>query len=308
MPRRDLPAEAFSALRRLFFNIAGDPIPFSLRPKENVQDDPFDELVVDRLTHHFATSDVNIDVIKSPGPLISPDLLLFRPSLTDGPESAPLTRDPTALLAIEVKKLERNRSGKVARASGMDYNTTPPCGTVRVYDSDSMPIDVRCYYLFVCQEAHESERHFVLSALTLCDGDVLNDDFELYLSIVGQRTKEIGLGTYGDGVNRVRPMLIFSNPLGCNLFDRSTMLIHERSDLANEFGTLRMAGVITRAPKNDNMQDRTFYCYRDSRDGLDAVPFEVSDPFPTPVRSTETQGRGRFRLPWPMTQRSSVSK
>ena len=34
----------------------------------------------------------------------------------------------------------------------------------------------------------------------------LNQDFDLYLAIVGAREKQIGLGTYGDGVNRQRPM------------------------------------------------------------------------------------------------------
>ena len=308
MPHRDLATEAYLALRTLFFDASGIPVPYFLRPKENVQDDPFDELVVKRLSQHFVAHEVDIGVIRSPGPLISPDLLIYRPSLMTPLGYASSPTDPTALLAIEVKKLERTSTGKVARASGMDYNTTPPCGTVRIYSADGSSVDVRSAYLFVCQESHESDRHFALSALTLCDGNALNDDFELYLSIVGRRFKQIGLGTYGDGVNRVRPMLIFGNPLGCTLFDRCAMLIHERPDLATAFTTLKMAGTFTRSPKQPTAEDRTFYCYRDRRDVADAELFQLDDPFPTPVRSTTTQRRGRFQLPWPITQGGSVSE
>lgn len=301
--RIDLATETFLALRSLFFDVNGISIPYFLRPKENVQDDPFDELVVERLSRRFATRGVDLGVLKSPGPLISPDLLIFRPSLTTALEYVSSPSDATTLLAVEVKKLERTPSGKVARASGMDYNTTPPCGTVRVYDPHGRAVDVRSAYLFVCQEPAEADRHFVLSALTLCDGNALNDDFELYMSIVGRRNKEIGLGTYGDGVNRVRPMLIFSNPLGCTLFDQCAMLIHEKGDLTGDCSTLQMAGAFTRSPADTNAEERTFYCYRDCRDATDAEPFFLNDPFPTPVRSTVTQGRGRFQLPWPLAAR-----
>ena len=296
-PHRDLSAEVFSALRELFFSSDGIPIPYSLRPKENVQDDPLDELVVNRLSQHFHTNELDIGVVRSPGPLISPDFLVFRPSLVNDNTYAAPAADPSTLLAVEVKKLERTPSGKVARASGMDYNTTPPCGTVRVYASDGTPLTVPSSYLFVCQESRH-DRTFAITALTLCDGNALNDDFELYLSIVGQRNKEIGLGTYGDGVNRLRPMLIFSNPLGSNLFNHATMLIHERHDLANRFGNLQLAGAFSRSPKNDSLAERVFHCYRDSRDTMEADVFHVRDPFPVPVRSTVTQRRGRFLLPW----------
>jgi hypothetical protein len=41
----DLVTRAFLALREHFFDARGRPIPFSLRPKRNTQDDPFDELL-----------------------------------------------------------------------------------------------------------------------------------------------------------------------------------------------------------------------------------------------------------------------
>ena len=52
-------------------------------------------------------------------------------------------------------------------------------------------------------------------------------------SLAGERTKEIGLGTYGDGANRNRPMVIFANPLGSDVLDRKITLVHERRDLAD---------------------------------------------------------------------------
>lgn len=298
MPHRDLAAETFVAIRDMFFDQGGQPIAFPLRAKENVQDDPFDEYVAAGLTARFAASGADVSVVKSPGPLISPDMLVFRPSLVQGSTYAGGARDPSVLLAIEVKKLERGTNGRVARASGLDYNTTPPCGVVRVYDSHGEAADVRSHYLFVCLEADiQGDRR--LSAVALCDGNVLNEDFDLYLSIVGERNKKIGLGTYGDGVNRERPMLIFSNPLGAALLDKSVTLVHGRDDLMTEFPDLRLVGVITRDPKADGEPERTFYCYRDGRDTGNGEMFEEADPFPVPgTRSEATQGRGRFQLPW----------
>jgi len=82
-------------------------------------------------------------------------------------------------------------------------------------------VDVRGFYLFVCTEnAPDNIRELVLTAMCLVDGNVINEDFDLYLSITGEREKELGLGSYGDGANRNRPMLIFSNPLGIRELDR----------------------------------------------------------------------------------------
>jgi len=96
---------------------------------------------------------------------------------------------------------------------------------VRIYDADDSPLDISGFYLFVIQE-NVSDKEYIISALALCDGNTLNEDFDLYLKITSQREKEIGLGTYGDGANRNRPMLIFSNPLGASELDRSATLIN----------------------------------------------------------------------------------
>lgn len=178
----------------------------------------------------------------------------------------------------------------------MDYNTTPPCGIVRIYDLHDRPLDIRGFYLFVCQEAVEgSQGRYRLSALALCDGNLLNEDFAYYLSIVGERTKEVGLGSYGDGANRSRPMLIFANPLGAAVLDHWVTLIHPRSNLVDQFPQFRCVGLIRRRPKTEG--ERTFYCYRLRNDVPgDHRDFDLLEPFPSPTRTTATQARGRFRL------------
>jgi hypothetical protein len=149
-------------------------------------------------------------------------LVVLRLEVCKGAARVTLTSNLTHIVAIEVKKLERTQSGTITRPSGMDYNTTPPCGTVRVYDSSGAALDIRGFDLFVCQEAVLNQSgKYQLSALVLCDGNLLNEDFDYYLSIVGERVKEIGLGTYGNGANRTRPMLIFSNRLSTPQLDHN---------------------------------------------------------------------------------------
>ena len=132
-----------------------------------------------------------------------------------------------------------------------------------------------------------------LTALALCDGNLLNADFEYYLSIVGQRTKEVGLGTYGNGANRNRPMLIFANPVGAPQLDRSVTLVHGRDDLASHVQGLAQVGLIRRS--SQACGTNVFHCYRLTDDvGPSHGAFDVTDPFPTPVRTEATQPRGRF--------------
>jgi len=299
-PPSDLPAEIFLLLRRAFFAADTSPLPYPLRDKGSTQDDPFDEYV-----HRLLQDRLSPGVVceKAPGQLISPDLVVLRPDRCNNSSRESLASDLTSVVAVEVKKLERAAgTGKIARASGMDYNTTPPCGTVRVYDRSGQPLDVRGFYLFVSQGLAAAEpRAYALSALVLCDGNILNEDFDLYLSIVGRRTKQIDLGTYGDGLNRQRPMLVFSNPLGVTELDRKVTLVHSRPDLEQQFSQLRRVGTISRTPRQDDDASpnpaREFYCYRLRADvPAEHVEFALKDPFPKPQRSVETQGRGRFVL------------
>lgn len=41
--------------------------------------------------------------------------------------------NPKEIIGVEVKKLERGLNGQIARSTGLDYNSTPPCGQVRIY-------------------------------------------------------------------------------------------------------------------------------------------------------------------------------
>lgn len=294
--RKDLSVEVFLSLGKLFFDVNATPLTYTLRDKRNTQDDPLDEYISGFLDTALPG---DIEVEKSTGPLISPDMVVYKPAEFDGVPRIELLSDPTRIFGLEVKKLERQPSGMIARASGLDYNTTPPCGTVRVYDSRGDSLDVKGYYLFVCQEVVDKEaRTYRLTALVLCDGNLLNEDFEYYRSIVGHRSKEIGLGTYGDGANRVRPMIIFANPLGTPLLDRHSTLIHTRDDLESEYPRLQRVGLIERtveAPDEGDPYSRVFHCYRNRSDMVPEVePFHARDPFPTPKRSSKTVSRGRF--------------
>jgi hypothetical protein len=285
----------FRALRRAFFDSEGTPVPFPLRDKRNTQDDPLDEHLAQVLADSFRDA----TCIRAPGPLITPDMVIARVDVCRHESRDALRRRPDCLFGLEVKKLERTKSGRVARGAGLDYNTTPPCGTVRVYDEGLDPLDIRGFYLFVCLEAApDDEGKVILSAMVLCDGNLLNADFDLYLSIVGQREKEIGLGTYGDGVDRKRPMLIFANPLGASELDHAaSLVVPEHMDIESEH--LVPAYRILRTIEGTEDQ-AAFTAYRLRTDlSSDHEVAELRDPLPIPAeRETSTQTRGRFPLPF----------
>jgi hypothetical protein len=215
----DLSVEVFKVLRNAFFDEHGKALEFALPPKRNTQDDPFDRHVIALLEARLPD---DISCVSAPGPLVSPDMALIRKQTARELTAEKLRADATAAIGLEVKKLERGSNGQIARASGLDYNSTPPCGTIRVYDAGGKPVDIRGFYLFVCLENGSAEGHYRLSALALCDGDVLNADFKYYIDITGERSKDIGVGTFGDGANRNRPMVIFANPLGANCLEHRT--------------------------------------------------------------------------------------
>jgi hypothetical protein len=277
-------------LRDGFFDSAGKPAPFDLRDKRNTQDDPLDEYIHQLLRDQLT----DVTCTKATGPLITPDMVLMYPGRCSNAPKSQLRDDLSRIIGIEVKKVERTEGGAVARASGVDYNTTPPCGVVRVYDSASEPIDIRCFYLFVCMEGTKANGYKV-TALCLCDGNVLNRDFDLYLQITGQRQKRIGLGTYGDGADRQRPFLIFANPLGVPELEKQPVLIHPSSSLERDGAGLKLVYELVRTGGEHRYE---FCCYRDPRDVPKThVVAKLEDPFLVPERTLETQARGRFVLP-----------
>ena len=128
----DLPTVTFLRLRQRFFDSGGRPIPFRLRDKRNTQDDPLDEF----LAVNVLTQLEDVTCIRAPGPLIAPDFVLYRDTHISRAD------DLNQIVGIEVKKIERTPQGAVARATGLDFNTTPPCGTIRVYDAATRPIAI----------------------------------------------------------------------------------------------------------------------------------------------------------------------
>jgi hypothetical protein len=153
------------------------------------------------------------------------------------------------------------------------------------------------FYLFLCVEA-ASPGACRIRALALCDGGVLNEDVELYETRTGLREKEIGLGSYGDGLDRQRPMLVFANPQGWKELDRTATLIHRRDDLA-DVGQVRKVGLIERTNLSVEGQMPSIYtAYRATTDvAAGHASFTERDPFPAVKRRSETtQPRGRFLL------------
>ncbi|MER6011621.1 hypothetical protein [Streptomyces bluensis] len=291
----ELPSTTFLALVEEFFDKQGKPVSFYMRKKRNTQDDPFDEHVIKVLGERLG-EDKGLLVVPSTGKLISPDAVVARPEEYDLLLKGGADFDTRAICGIEVKKLElEKRTGskgkKSSRRAGMDYNSTPPCATVRVYSASGTPLRIPCYYVFSLLVETDKEDHWETQALVMVAGSVLNSDEDLYDEITGIRSKAIGLGSYGDGANRERPMLVFANPLGWDWVIGSATIISDRDDLESEHPLTRVRD-ITRTTVN-GVESR-FYCYRLS-DLNPPVEDTVDDPFPTPKRrSTQTSQRGKF--------------
>lgn len=278
----DLSTKAFQALTEIFFDDDGNPEEFFLREKRNTQDNPFDEYVHNKLNEKLRGIHC-----QNSSPLVNPDLVLARDDFDPKTDDE---SDLDNLISVEVKKLERTDAGNIARSSGLDYNSTPPCGTVRIYDSDENPLNVRSFYFFACLEEADDENHYKVTAFVLTDGNVLNKDFDLYKSLViDSREKKINLGTYQDGMNRQRPMLVFPNPLGVDSFDHNATLIHESDSLA-DLGHLNLNYTLTRTKEKG---EDAYYCYQ----GHSEEQKENIVDFPSPSsRSKSTSSRGKFRL------------
>lgn len=281
---------AFTILSERFFDDQGYSVPFQLRDKRNTQDDPFDEHVTELLRQEMPSE---VIVLRADKPLVSPDAVIARPEEYELLKMGGVDYDPRAIFGLEVKKVDLGRNGKPARSTGLDYNSTPPCATMRVYADDGSEIRIPGFYLFVALEGNEEGGTVLVHSMVLVAGSVLNKDVGLYDSITGTRTKEIGLGTYGDGANRLRPMLLFSNPLGWDWMLGAATLISERNDLANEQPLIHVRDM-TRTVSPGAFE--LFHCYRLAKL---SPPKEdpALDPFPQPSkRKEETAQRGRFQI------------
>ncbi len=280
----DIIVDIFCKLRGHFFDTALNPIPFHLRPKINTQDDPLDEYITKEILSKLSGG---IKCERS-GSLTSPDAVIYS---QDASQLHPIQLDNNIkkMVGLEIKKVGRRNNGTLARLNTIDFNSTPPCGTILVYSNldESMPI--RCFYLFVCLE--KSKKNVFISSLSLVDGDLLNDDFDFYLSIVGEREKTISLGSYGDGINRSRPMLVFPNPLSISVFDRNATLIHYDTNIHG------MSKIATINRLNVSGTNKQFTCYCAKGDSKLSEIINLGDPFTVPKnRSIRTNQRGKFKI------------
>ena len=285
----DLGGAVFAALAAEFYSPGGEPLPFKLRDKRQTQDDPFDEHIGIILRQRLPDE---MRVFLSGKPLVSPDLIVARPE-----ESRHLLQgggdlDSRHIIGIEVKKLNWSASG-TGRASGMDYNSTPPCSTVKIEADNGALLRVAAFYLYVVLQPAAGNQ-LVVSSLALVSGAILNEDVELYDRITGIRQKVIGIGSYGDGLDRQRPMLVFANPLGWPWLVGHATLLHPAQEIESEQDVImrRRMYRITREGVS-----REFFCYRMTGETPEGPEPNVTEPFPTPRnRRTETIQRGRFKI------------
>jgi len=287
---QDLAVEAFLTLRELFFDVNAIPHSFNLRDKGITQDDPFDEYIAQSLKRIGP----DVECIKASS-LTTPDLVLMRPALCQGEKQEVLRFALDRIIGIEVKKLGVTKSG-IARATGLDYNSTPPSDTVRVYDKTARPLDIYAYYLFVSEEPDKTvleKKQVQVTSLALCDGGLLNDNFRFYLDTIKPRPMERNKGSYGDGGIRRRPMVVFPNPLSFDALFHHATLIHTRPDLESRCPNLKRIMTIQR--KGASAFARTFYAYRLATDVSQDQEFTVQDPFAT-VQNERQGMRGRLEL------------
>jgi hypothetical protein len=285
----DLGAAVFAALASEFRQVGGEPIPFTLRDKRNTQDDPFDVHIGAVLNSRLPE---RVRVFVSGKPLVSPDLVIARPEearvLMTG-SSRDL--DSCHAIGIEVKKLDWSATGPT-RSTGMDYNSTPPCSSIKVDADNGISLRIAAFYLFVILKDAPAGR--VMHSMALVSGAALNEDVGIYDAATGIRTKRIGLGSYGDGIDRQRPMFVFANPLGWPWLRGQVTLLHPSSGLENQQAVAFRRRLYRRT---QNGELREFFCYRMSSESATEPEPDVTEPFPTPKNRTEsTVARGRFRI------------
>lgn len=276
--------EVFLGLSGLFFP-NNESISFTLADKRQTQDDPLDCFIADAMGRSLD----GILCTRAQGALISPDMVFTQ----QWDAAGPLT-DAQHIIAVEVKKVGRTRTGRVSRLSGIDFNSTPPSATSLLYTASGRKVWARGYYLFLCVEPTGVARTHKATALCMCDGSVLNSDMDLYRSAIGRRTKRIGLGTYKDGIDRLRPMFVFPNPLGAAQFDHACTLISRRRLISRR---LAHTADIVRTVEGETTRD-VFHVYRVANGANQPAQIPVlENPFPKPSRRSEqTQARGKFML------------
>ena len=289
----DIPALIFLTLRDLLFDAQGKPVAFSAVQTGNLQGDWLDTHLTNCLEQALRPRGYEIE--KS-GKNTSPDFAVFRSVLVNQPINKATAVSLADVTAFEVKKLQSTGS-KTNRAGGdVDYNSTPPCGLVLVYDqSGTHAFTVRGFYVFlVVDPVIGQSGYFAASSLVVCDGNALNADHDLYLRVVAPRTKEIGLGTYGDGAIRNRPFVLFPHPLSVPWLLGAATLVHPDSHIPVSMGLTQVSMI-----ERKNMTTALtvpFYCYQTDADAQRFKgPTQEINPFKTPSRRRDGS-RGKLRL------------
>jgi hypothetical protein len=288
----------FLALRNTFFDADG-PRRLLLPPRGSDQVDPFDRFVVSALNDTFVNNGEQIVCQGSSKPLVSPDCIVINKSYVSqatGDEAV------NGIFGLEIKRIGRKSNDSIVRRSGLDYSSTPPCGIARVQrigKHEKALLEIPNYYLFVCLE-HEKDNEYIATAVVMCTGDLINANRDLYwATITGSRSRHVGIGSYGDGMDRQRPMFVFANPLAATELDRHvTLILNENDCLGQEWPEIAAVHTINRSltsKDTDMVNQRRFRAYRAITDlEEDPLPFVLQDPFPMPRHRQPERARGSF--------------
>lgn len=234
----------------VFVDEAGKPVKnptITLDEKRTTQDDPFDHWLANTIKRLNLSG---LQVFTS-GPLTHPDIVLQTSMVPESP-----------FVGLEVKKLNADEKGRDPRGMTIDFNSTAPCGTFRVYRPDDTPLDIPGYYIFVLLDHRIQNRSRNILTFILSGGDLLNDDFDLYLTSKTLNESTYDHGPYGEGSVRGRMMYVYPNPLDSkiNQLAGEVSLIHEAGDLHRIFPELRLLYRALRRKRDGTT--REFFIYR----------------------------------------------
>ena len=250
---------------------------FRLPPKGTTQDDPFDRFVCEIIDETRGLR------VFTGTPNVSPDVVVMltrRDSVVLGGE---VDATVHGAVGIEIKRVRREVR-EAPRLSTLDYNTTPPSPMMRVEVGDGTTRLVESCYLFALTD--DRRRRSSVEGFVLSTGFLLDEDMDLYDDITMERSKRVGLGSFGDLIDRQRPFVVGPNPLGIEGFSNRMTLIHHVDNLHDEHRFLRHVGRVHR-PGGE-----AFHCYRlDGRMKVGDVEMRAGESKAT------TSRRGRFRLP-----------
>jgi hypothetical protein len=271
----------------VFVDEAGKPVKnptITLDEKRTTQDDPFDRWLADTIKRLDLPG---LQVFTS-GPLTHPDIVL-QTSIVPG----------SPFVGIEVKKLNADEKGRDPRGMTIDFNSTAPCGTFRVYRPDDTPLDIPGYYIFVLLDHRIQSRSRNILTFILSDGDLLNDDFDLYLASKTLNESTYDHGPYGEGSVRGRMMYVYPNPLDSKITALSgeVSLIHESGNLHQILPELRLLYRVSRQKKDGTRREFSVYRHRNLVPHAELGPLSLELFARARQRSAKKRSAYKFVLP-----------